>query len=65
MAWQGNGMGAAWARHAVCESAFNIHAISEVARQRTERPPRFAFTLCTRSVQLTRNCGRWETNRET
>jgi len=22
MAWQGNGMGAAWARHAMCESAF-------------------------------------------
>ena len=24
MAWQGNGMGAAWARHAICESAFNL-----------------------------------------
>jgi len=22
MAWQGNGMGTAWARHAMCESAF-------------------------------------------
>jgi len=22
MAWQGKGMGAAWARHAMCESAF-------------------------------------------
>jgi len=22
MAWQGNGMGAAWTRHAMCESAF-------------------------------------------
>ena len=43
----------------------NICAISEVARQRTERPPRFAFTLCTRSVQLTRNCSRWDTNRGT
>jgi hypothetical protein len=24
-AWQGNGMGTAWARHAMCESAFNVH----------------------------------------
>jgi hypothetical protein len=23
MAWQGNGMGAAWSRHAMCESAFS------------------------------------------
>jgi len=23
MEWQGNGMGAAWAWHAMCESAFN------------------------------------------
>ena len=23
MAWQGNGIGAAWARHAMCESAFS------------------------------------------
>jgi hypothetical protein len=24
MAWQGNGMGAAWERHGVCELAFNV-----------------------------------------
>jgi hypothetical protein len=24
MTWQGNGMGAAWARHAMCESAFTV-----------------------------------------
>jgi hypothetical protein len=23
-AWQGNGMGAAWERHAMCESALNV-----------------------------------------
>ena len=25
MAWQGNGMGAAWERHVMCESAFILH----------------------------------------
>ena len=25
MAWQGNGMGVAWARHAMCESVFTGH----------------------------------------
>jgi hypothetical protein len=25
MAWQGNGTGAAWARHAICESVFILH----------------------------------------
>ena len=25
MAWQGNGMGAAWKRHAMCESALSEH----------------------------------------
>ena len=24
MAWQGNGMDAAWERHAMCESTFNV-----------------------------------------
>jgi hypothetical protein len=24
MAWQGKGMGTAWARHAMCESAFSL-----------------------------------------
>ena len=31
MAWQGNGMGAAWARHAMCESAFK--------QTKIKRPP--------------------------
>ena len=26
MAWQENSMGAAWERHAMCESAFNRHS---------------------------------------
>ena len=43
----------------------NICTIYVVARQQTERPPRFAFTLCTRSVQLRGSCSRWDTNRGT
>jgi hypothetical protein len=27
MAWQGNGMGVAWARHAMCELAFSVSAV--------------------------------------
>ena len=29
-AWQGNGMGAAWARHAMCESAIRSYEGSEL-----------------------------------
>jgi hypothetical protein len=30
MVWQGNSMGAAWARHAMCESAFKVMKTSGV-----------------------------------
>jgi hypothetical protein len=32
MAWQGNSMGAAWARHAMCESAFTLLYLKAVFR---------------------------------
>jgi hypothetical protein len=30
MAWRGNGMGVAWARHAICESAFTVLCLSPI-----------------------------------
>ena len=38
MAWQGNGMCAAWARHAMCESAFILTADSTQVLQHLAVP---------------------------
>jgi hypothetical protein len=35
MAWQGNGMGTAWARHAMCESAFKVPLFIGMTKEST------------------------------
>ena len=47
MVWQGNGMGAAWERHATCESAFTDSAAS------------FHFSASVRHLQSRDHCRTW------
>jgi hypothetical protein len=53
MAWQGNGMVKAWARHGVCESAF-IHRLQHVATLNEERKAFDALTDLNKSSEVPR-----------
>jgi hypothetical protein len=37
MAWQGNGMGAAWTRHVMCESALMVTTFRGVGEERVAK----------------------------